>query len=400
MFWNFWRNPLNILIAGAIVNVLAVVMAMPLGDVLVPLRVVLVVTGFVLAVIGVNHRLRRFQENIDDRTTTAAYLALGSFVLLLGYLASNASWDTWRLVLAIFTVVGLAGAVLVLLPQLVRRGILVVLVLYHFGGILTAIFSPATLNGTTCWTTGALWTYVYRPYLQFMYLNNAYHFYSPEPGPSTQLWFLVTYENPKIKPRWVVLPRRDDYPSKINYFRRIAMNESTNFPRIGLPTDFYVPRGRRDRRMAVRDKIPLPFDEASQLGQYREPREIDSKKYLVSYARHVARNPEYGSPDSPVKSVKVYRVLHQILTPGGFALGEEPYAPTTYTPVYMGEYDEDGRLLDIGDPLLYWVVPIQLEKNAQGELVYKDYVKVHAGTDNSPATEGFEEPAPRPGERK
>src|SRR5262249_22093471 len=150
--------------------------------------------GLTLALVGVNHRLRNFAEALEERATTAAYLALGAFDVLLAYLACSEDWDSFRMVLGAFVGAGLAGALLVLLPGRLRRGVIVALVLSPCAGILTAVFSPAPPNGVGNWAVGTLWTYFYRPYLQFMYLNNAYHFYSPEPGPATQLWFRVSYE--------------------------------------------------------------------------------------------------------------------------------------------------------------------------------------------------------------
>src|SRR5213079_1292939 len=109
------------------------------------------------------------------------------------------------------------------------------------------------------------------------------------------------------------------------------------------------------------------------------------------YARHVARSPDYRSPESPetpIKSVKVYRVLHTILQPGELADEHDPNEPTRLVPVYMGEFDTEGQLRDKDDPMLYWVVPIRPERKPNGSYGYTDYVKVHAGTETSPASEG------------
>jgi len=65
------------------------------------------------------------------------------------------------------------------------------------------------------------------------------------------------------------------------------------------------------------------------LSQYREPRDLDAKRYVASYARHVARDPKYRSPespDTPVKSVKVYRVLHMLLNATEMGAGFNPEA--------------------------------------------------------------------------
>lgn len=461
-----WFTPRNLLVAGAAVTALALVLGLAFGDGLVPPRVVLILTGLVLALAGVNHRLRTFGEDVEERAVTAGYLALGSFVALLALLACDDAWDTFRLVLGVFLGVGLAGAVLVLLPTLVRRGVILALVAFHFVGILTAVFSVAPPSGVPCWLPGTLWAYVYRPYLQFMYLNNAYHFYSPEPGPSTQLWFRVSYEvrltnesftalgaagvsevvlakldalkdkkfdtrqkfsdelkrvldktelerfhdlllthaNPE--PRWVRFPNRDDYPNKLAYQRYLAMTESTVAARYGFPRDFFngtpvapkEEKGPYMRRFEERGKIPYhpemqtdkgPFA-GPDLSQYREPNDVTSKKYIASYARHVARDLKHLSPeapDRPVASVKFYRVLHTILQPSEMAKGASPEEQGMLIPVYMGEFDRDGHLLDPEDPLLYWVVPIFRHRNEAGVYVLYDYVRVHAGDAKSPVVD-------------
>jgi hypothetical protein len=382
-----WLSPLNLLIAGAAATVLAGLMAMTLGDRLVPLRVMLILAGLALALSAVNHRLRNFAEALEDRGITAVYLTLATFVVLIASLACDEEWDSFRLVLGVFVGIGLIAALLVMLPRMVRRTFILLLVLFHFGGILTAVFSVPPPSGLQCWMTGTLWTYVYRPYLQFMYLNNAYHFYSPEPGPATHLWFCVKYDSPNVPPRWVDVPRREDYPSRLLYQRATALTETTTYPRYGYPADI---EGRVWRRSQQRDLIPylpdLQVNKGSPLAdvsQYREPQEITSKKYIASYARHVARDPKYRSPDSPdtpVRSVKVYRVMHNLLNAQEMARGESPESPTKFWPFYMGEFDADGNLLDPNDPLLYWAVPILAEQDKRGVVVIKDYVAVHAGS--------------------
>jgi hypothetical protein len=279
----------------------------------------------------------------------------------------------------------------VLLPLVLRRTAILLLVLFHFGGILTAVFSVPPPSGQACWMTSALWTYIYRPYLQFMYLNNAYHFYSPEPGAATQLWFLVSYEDKREPPRWVQYPRREDFPSRLLYQRSLAMTESTTHTRSGFPIDFFGERGRLYRRYEERTRIPYHPEMQADKGifawpdvsQYREPNDLTSKKYIASYARHVARDPKYSDPDGhglAVKSVRVYRALHTILSPSEMADNFNPDDPAKMLPVYMGEFDTDGNLLDPGDPLLYWIVPIYRERRSGGELVLKNYVAVHAGS--------------------
>src|SRR5689334_18807272 len=101
-----WITPRNLILAGAGVNAVALVLAATLGERLVPLRVGLILIGLILALVGINHRLRDFAEALEERATTAAYLALGSLTVLLAYLASSEAWDSFRLVLGVFVGVG------------------------------------------------------------------------------------------------------------------------------------------------------------------------------------------------------------------------------------------------------------------------------------------------------
>jgi hypothetical protein len=189
------------------------------------------------------------------------------------------------------------------------------------------------------------------------------------------------------------VPRRDDYHSRLSFQRATAMTDSTNPWR--LPGDVRL-RDRVRRRYHERPRIPYHPDKqpdkgeyaAPDLSQYREPTDL-AKKYIASYARHVARDPRSRSPespDTPVKSVKVYRVVHNMLHAIEMGANVSPEEPSKFEPYYVGEFDSDGNLLDGEDsghldPMLYWLVPIYRQA-VQGEKkdVLKNYVTVHAGS--------------------
>src|SRR5262249_59202889 len=175
---------------------------------------------------------------------------------------------------------------LVLLPTGIRKVVIVLLVLVHFGGILTAVTSVPPPPSPPPWLTNQAWTRFYRNYLQFMYLNNAYHFYSPEPGPPTLVWFHLTYSDGTY--RWIKLPSRADSPVPLHYQRMLALTESANVINPTLPPDF-ADRARRRMLEGKRfePEIPLPTDLPPNL-QYQEPEE-NSKVMVSSYVRFVAR---------------------------------------------------------------------------------------------------------------
>jgi hypothetical protein len=303
---------------------------------------------------AVSLRLRFAGQEAEDRARSAGCVALAALAPLFAYAAANKEWDTFRLLLAVLTGVAVVGAVLLLLPRLVRRIVVSLLVLFHFGGILTAVASVPPPNGDAAWLVNELWTRVYRPYLQFMYLNNAYHFYSPQPGPPTLLWFYVEYSDGTG--RWVYIPRREDFETRQEYQRRLAMTESVN-QIVPMP-----PSEERKYKRLIAGKnmdppIP-PYPNAPEGVQFQEPQPV-SKLYSSAYARYVAHHyPSLDNPNATVEAVKVYRVVHQMLSPGQVAAGWDPRDPTMYMPYYHGEFDPDGNLIDANDPFLYWLIPI------------------------------------------
>ena len=70
-----------------------------------------------------------------------------------------------------------------------------------------------------------------------MYLNNAYHFYAPEPGPASYLWFRMYYEDPegKLWAHWSKIPDMNEegwhnYTLALDYQRMLAVTENVTYP--------------------------------------------------------------------------------------------------------------------------------------------------------------------------
>ncbi|HZV04300.1 MAG TPA: hypothetical protein VE999_04345 [Gemmataceae bacterium] len=367
----------------------------------VPLRVIFLGVGTLLAGIAVARRLQTASWEWEDRLESAGLLGVAAFVAMFGYMAMDESWDSGTLFYFVLIVVSLVGAFLVLLPRRGRRIAAVVLVLLHFGGILTAVTSVPPRNNPAPWLSMQLWTNFYRNYLFFAYLTNAYHFYSPDPGPATLLWFHVEYADGRA--RWVKIPNRHDSPVGLHHQRMLAAAESTMNPGFPLMNEQQVkafeekfhtkyellPGIKHDlgeeinkrRRIAPNlvnfvdpnDGRPAPlypiFDATGQFPQYAEPSD-PSRRLISSFARHIAHTePDPEDPRNPVKAVRVYRVTHNLITPRELYEGKNPLDPWTFLPVYMGKYDPEGHLLDGGkydrdgnqleapDPFLFWGIP-------------------------------------------
>src|SRR6185503_412 len=102
---------------------------------------------------------------------------VGSWTLYLGAVSAD-DWDTMRLFLRVLTAVCLLAGAIVLVAPGVRRLAISGLVVLHFSAIATACLSAPP----SPWVIQQVWLRIFRPYLEFLYMNNAYHFYAPEPS--------------------------------------------------------------------------------------------------------------------------------------------------------------------------------------------------------------------------
>jgi hypothetical protein len=334
--------------------------------------VLLVAAGLIAAAAAVQMRLRAAGDGLDQRVESAGLVAAGAFAALLAFFGLG-QWDSGRLFFGALVAVGLVGSVLVLLPVGARRLVLSLLVVLHFGGILTAVTAIPPAGQQAPWLPIQTWMHFYRPYLQSLYLINAYHFYSPEPGPANLLWFCVHYEDGTL--RWLKLPNRDESLTPMQYQRLLALTESTNDTKPGLPpseAEWQMMKPNDPNRpprsldsLVYRRKMaganfdpPIPFPAWPLEMQYREPTPY-AKQMLSSYARYVIHSlPHELDPNVRARSVKIYRVTHRLIAPAELAQGISPLDPRYFWAYFQGEFDPDGKLLDPEEPFLYWVLPM------------------------------------------
>jgi hypothetical protein len=359
-------------------------------------RLLLLFGGLFTAAGGLLARFREQRWELIERIETAAMVATTGLACLLGYLGMDSDWASGRMLFGALFIASLLAVALVLLPPVGRRVLLSLVLLYHFGGMAVAVTQVDPPGSTGPWVSRQLWIKVYRPYLSFLYLTNAYHFYSPDPGPASLFWFAVCYDDGSYT--WVKLPERSNSPIHMHYQRLLAMPEHTftQMPRLpfnqvemdylkeqgkerGVLTEQQKRRGpwevilTRRRLGSTRDYIlieeedgkkvqrhlPIPLVSGmAENWQYREPTE-DSRRLIGKAAQRILwRAPPADNPSAKVRSVKVYRVTHLILTPSELAKGVDPLEKTKYLPFFLGEYDGKGNLVDSFDPFLYWFLPI------------------------------------------
>ena len=283
-------------------------------------------------------------------------------------------------------VAGIA-ALLMALPRPARRVGVSLLVLFHFVGIFSQV-SWHSYEGLP-WFNEAADVYVYRPYLEFVYLTAGYHYYGGDPGPSDLFWFCIKYDNGDT--RWFKLPRRPkdmSDPLGLECQRRYVLADQA----AGIASVKEIPKETMSSRDAMSANIPWhPY--ISHENQYQPPSSGVRKFLLPSYVRHVAVMPSSQHSDvrTSIKSIKVYRVAQSILPPDDVAnVGFND--PPTYMPYFLGEFDSEGKLINENDPMWGWLVPIfhrpksanvpgcHTARTFPAEFELVDGLRIHAGS--------------------
>ena len=339
----------------------------PGGAALAPLRFVALLVGLITTGAAVSLRLRTAGQQFDERMESAGVLAVAAFAALLAFFATDPAWDSMAMVLVALIAVALFGVVLVLLPTPARMIVVGVLVLVHFGGIITAATTIDPPGASAPWVSQKAWL-LYRPYLQFMYLNNAYHFYSPEPGPPALMWFHIKHKDGQVK--WVKIPHRDDDPVPIHHTRLLSITESAAATTMQQPAEPLWDDLKFDRqRNGDAYDIPLAPENIMPFAMQHQETQAYSQRMQESYVRHIARLYP-GADDNPITGIKVYRLRHTIMNPEPMAEGRNLLDHTLFVAFYQGEFNKDGKLLYpdaydkmgnlIGrkDPFRFWYMPI------------------------------------------
>lgn len=170
--------------------------------------------------------------------TGIAFLAC-AFSLYFGHELRH-YWITMRLFMTVGAFAAFICAPFFLVGPRVRRWGLSALFVLHFGGIATA----ATTMAPAPWILNQLWVRIYRPYLEFTYLVNAYHYYAPEPNTSGDyVWFRLFYEDEAGRRHmtWYKIPEVDEdgwhkhtvaleYQRHLSLTQNVAMGLMNNVP--------------------------------------------------------------------------------------------------------------------------------------------------------------------------
>jgi hypothetical protein len=332
--------------------------------------------------------------------------ALGSVAAALGVVGlpvtgiDKTGWDSFVPLFRVLSGLGAIGAALSVAPLGWRVAVSAAAILFHFSGIFMAATSPPPRP----WVTEQLFTRVYNPYLQFVYLRNAYQFYSPNPGPASIVVFLLKTETTdeqgrkSYKTQWVVTPRRPadvKDPLGLSYYRRLSLTQQIS----GGNFAFVVPTEESEKKKIFQRRYSLsgdgrspdtrghiPFFLGDPMGQYALPTPEAARFIIPSYASHVIVD-TLSEAEAGKTTVKVYRLEHMTTPVEQFVhkmddgTYPDPYAPSTYRPYFLGEYNAHGELINPQEPFLYWLIPIYPRMPSVGEQnpkPYLDYLSAHA----------------------
>jgi hypothetical protein len=332
------------------------------------LRVLVLAVGLVAIGSSLTLYVPHARRDLEGRLLSAGLWLLLAVAAYLAGRGLGSHFDSLLVLLQVLALAALSAAILSALPPRWRLLGGTVLLLLHFGTILTAVTVIPPPTGPSPYISNQLWSRLTRPYLQVTLLNNGYHFYAPEPGPAALLWFRVEFEDGRSA--WVRIP---DHKTCRNHLERRRWGALATV----VGQTIQVPPERQDellqRRLAAGRRHKIPMGELPPSQQYREPTP-HARLLLASYARHVARFTEHPEGlDKRVVGVKVYRVEYFNPPVQHFQAGRDPLDPTLYMAFYMGEYDvegklkpasrefregPDGRMIEHRDPFLYWHIPI------------------------------------------
>lgn len=316
---------------------------------------------------------------------------LGAIAAALASFGLPEHWDSIRMLARIAAGASFAGAILSAMAFRYRIVLISLAICYHYG----SIFMATTWPDPTPWFTQQVGTRCVLPYLQFIYLKNAYHFYSPEPGSASHMFFLIVYDtiDPKTgKPEaeWVNMPDRKQHwrdPMGLSYFRRLSITEQGSQLMPGISEQTAEWREIDARRAAVAQgsypntpAIPYSPREMDPI-QYRMPRYDITRYLLPSYAAHMLR--AHTTPNRTAKTVRIYRVEHPIPNLLEFSQRNgNPHHPLGFKPYFYGEFalgpNGDAVLTDKQDPMLYWLVPILPKLRGADGREFEDFMSKHA----------------------
>jgi hypothetical protein len=355
--------------------------------------IILVVVGLLAVGIGLALYLSTPRGPAESPFLTPLGWLIGALAAYAGSHALEASGaDSMSALLNLATLAAVLAAVLSAVPRSYRLVGISLLLVWHFFAMFTATQIIPPPSGNPSWLYSQIWTRITRPYLQITHLNNAYHFYAPEPGPVALAWFRVRFADGAVV--WERLPNHAKCPNHIERRRMAGLASTLSQADPILPSEELI--RLRDEAAERYDPPFPPRPEGLPMAlQYRDPGHL-GRMLVASMARYYARTtPHPGGGNVPVVAVKVYRGECSHPSVEHLLEGRDPLDPTLFRAWYLGEYDPQGKLVESSHrDMLYWMLPIvrvgdegQAGKDRPQEPWEKggkivNYLRIHAGDGN------------------
>lgn len=193
-------------------------------------------------------------------------------------------------------------------PKLWIKLVISAIILFHLSAIISHVLSgggPFVMRQASAF---------YRPYLKTMWLDNAYRFYAPDPGPTEVLWYHLRYDDGST--RWTQVPDRDQFYLRMPFQRHMSIALLAS-----MMTEQEVVNPKDD-----------PASAASILVNNRPTMRTvltpSGEIYYRSYARHIGRvHGKHPQTGASLVSMDCYMVQYIPRTPYHMRMAIDMYDP-------------------------------------------------------------------------
>lgn len=210
-------------------------------------------------------------------------------------------------------------------PPFFVKLIVSLILLFHLSAILVHVLAgggPFVMKQLSSW---------YRPYLKTMWLDNAYRFYAPDPGPTEVLWYHLQYNDGST--RWTQVPRREDF------YLRMPFQRHMSIALLGSMMTWQEPIPPKDDAASVASVL---VNNRPAMRQVLSP---NGEIFFRSYARHVARvEKEHPVSKAELISMDCYLVKYEIRSPMQMRLNVDMYDPRNVRIQFVATFSTDGLL--------------------------------------------------------
>ncbi|MFO0815444.1 MAG: hypothetical protein U0796_19685 [Gemmatales bacterium] len=194
-------------------------------------------------------------------------------------------------------------------PSVVIKLVVSLFILFHLTAIICHVIAG---GGPLVMKMAASY---FRPYLKTMWLDNAYRFYAPDPGPTEVLWYKMVYEDGST--HWTqVPPRREDIYLRMPYQRHMSIALLAS-----MMNEQEVIKPKEDPLSAVSILV-------SSQPSYRTVLTAWGEIHFRSYARHIARRyATHPTTQAKLAYTECYFVQYLIRTPAEMRLKMDMFDP-------------------------------------------------------------------------